>query len=370
LPQDSQEGAHRSLQEKLDQSEKELDRKSERHRALFRSIRDAILVADMDRRIVDCNPAFTDLFGYQLEEIVGKKTKYVYGSKQDYQDLGKKLEEHMGDPNFFFEIQYQRKSGEVFIGETNVFYLRDSEGNIEGFIGLIRDVSERIELEERQEFLYSLLRHDLSNVLMVVHQYLELLETLNLPEKGNEYTRKAKDALEDGTDLIDKVSTLEKAHETRDKNRSIALTALTDSIQERIDTRRGKSHMKMEVELPEDEVSVRGGELWVQVFENLIVNAIQHSEGDLIRVSGKNEDEEIRISVEDDGNGIPDDVKPNVFEKGYKKGEKAGFGLGLYLAKRITDIYDGRIEVKDSELGGAKFDVYLQPTYSPGQMEE
>jgi PAS domain S-box-containing protein len=360
--QDSQDNTHTSPEKRLELSQKRLEGSSEQYRALFRSIRDAILVADTERRIVDCNPAFTELFGYQIEEIAGKKTKYVYGSEEDYRSLGEKIEKHRGDSSFFYEVEYKTKWGETFTGETNVFYLRDSEGNIEGFIGLIRDVSERIELEERQEFLYSLLRHDLSNVLMVVHQYLELLETLNLPEKGNEYTRKAKDALEDGTDLIDKVSTLEKAHETRDKNRSIALTVLTDSIQERIDSRQGKSHMRMEVELPEDEVSVRGGELWVQVFENLIVNAIQHSEGDLIRVSGKNEDEEIRISVEDDGNGIPDDVKPNIFEKGYKKGEKAGFGLGLYLAKRITDIYDGRIEVKDSELGGAKFDVYLQPT--------
>ncbi|MBS3795437.1 MAG: PAS domain S-box protein [Candidatus Thorarchaeota archaeon] len=366
MDEDSEKSTITSPEERHQVAGKRLEGSPERYRALFRSIRDAILVADTERRIVDCNPAFTELFGYQIEEIAGKKTKYVYATDEDYRSLGEKIKKHTGDSSFFFEIEYKTKRGETFTGETNVFYLRDSEGNIEGFIGLIRDVSERIALEERQEFLYSLLRHDLSNVLMVVHQYLELLETLNLPEKGHEYTRKARSALEDGTDLIGKVSTLEKAQEARDKNKSIALTSLTDSIQDRIDSRKGKTNMQIEVKLPEEEVSVKGGELWVQVFENLIMNAIQHSEGNLIRVSGKNENEEIRISVEDDGIGIPDDVKPKIFEKGYKKGTKAGFGLGLYLTKRITETYDGRIEVKDSELGGVKFDVYLQPTYSPG----
>lgn len=365
MHRDNQGNTHRSPEERLEPSEKRPEGNSEQYRALFRSIRDAILVANNERRIVDCNPAFTELFGYQIEEIAGKKTKYVYGSEEDYRSLGEQIEKHMGNSSFFLEVEYKKKWGETFTGETNVFYLRDSEGNIEGFIGLIRDVSERIALEERQEFLYSLLRHDLSNVLMVVLQYLELLETLNLPEKGHEYTRKAKSALDDGIDLMDKVSTLRKAHETRDKDKSIALTSLTDSLQDRIDSRQGKTNIQIEVKLPEDEASVRGGELWVQVFENLIMNAIQHSEGNLIRISGKNEGEKIRISVEDDGKGISDAMKPRIFEKGYKKGERAGFGLGLYLAKRITEIYDGRIEIKDSELGGAKFDVFLQPASSP-----
>jgi len=64
--------------------------------------------------------------------------------------------------------------------------------------------------------------------------------------------------------------------------------------------------------------------------------------------------------VEDNGKGIPDEKKDKIFERGFKDEETGGTGLGLYLAKQITENYDGNIEVKDSELGGARFDIYLQ----------
>jgi PAS domain S-box-containing protein len=124
-----------------------------KYRSLFNSIRDAILVADLERRIVDCNPAFSDLFGYQLAEIRGKETLAVYENEQEFQALGQAIKQNQERDNFFFTVHYQKKNGEVFPGETNVFYQRDHQGNIVGFIGLIRDVSQQRETEEalRQE---------------------------------------------------------------------------------------------------------------------------------------------------------------------------------------------------------------------------
>ncbi|MFW6142563.1 MAG: sensor histidine kinase, partial [Candidatus Saliniplasma sp.] len=66
------------------------------------------------------------------------------------------------------------------------------------------------------------------------------------------------------------------------------------------------------------------------------------------------------VTVEDDGKGIADDIKEKIFERGFKKGENAGSGLGMYLVKEIVESYGGSIDVKDSELGGARFDVILK----------
>lgn len=66
------------------------------------------------------------------------------------------------------------------------------------------------------------------------------------------------------------------------------------------------------------------------------------------------------MMIEDDGIGIPEEDKERVLEKGFKKGEKAGSGLGMYLAKEVIESYDGSIEVKDSDLGGARFDIHLK----------
>lgn len=359
LPRRDHESSGASFKEQLVLSEQELKHSWERYRALFTSIRDAILVADTDRRIIDCNPAFTDLFGYQLEEIMGKKTKYVYGNEEDFHVLGKKLKEHMGDRHFFIQIAYQKKSGEVFQGETNVFYFRNNEGNVEGFIGLIRDISNTLELQEKQQFLQSLLKHDLANVLMIIDQYLELLDSIDLPEKADVYLQRARDTSEEGIDLINRVSALQNADISQREQNAVPLSLLEGVIQERIESRQGKTRLRIEMNLPKRDILVKGGNLWTQVFENLIVNAIQHSGGSRIKVSEKLIDNEILISVEDDGKGIPDDLKSKVFEKGFTYGENPGSGMGLYLTKRIVESYDGRIELHDSDLGGARFDVYM-----------
>lgn len=117
---------------------------------LFNSIRDSILIADTDRKIIDCNPAFVDLFGYKLEDIQGKETNYVYENIDEYNRMGSKIKENLDNPNFLHIINYKKKNGEVFPGETNVFYLKDVDGKIIGFIGLIRDISERIKSEEEK----------------------------------------------------------------------------------------------------------------------------------------------------------------------------------------------------------------------------
>jgi PAS domain S-box-containing protein len=129
------------------QMEEALRESEGQYRSLYNSIRDAILVADTERTIIDCNPAFSDLFGYTLEEIEGKQTHTVYESREEFEALGEALQGHVGDPNFLFTVHYRKKSGEVFPGETNVFYLRNDEGDVTGFIGLIRDVTERQRME-------------------------------------------------------------------------------------------------------------------------------------------------------------------------------------------------------------------------------
>ncbi len=131
------------------QAEQVLHESETRFKNLFNSIRDSILIADTNRKMIQCNPAFTDLFGYAEDEIIGKETSYIYKDLNEFKEMGQKLKEKMGDPNFFLTISYKKRSGEIFPGETNVFYLRNKEGEIQGFIGMIRDITERKQAEEK-----------------------------------------------------------------------------------------------------------------------------------------------------------------------------------------------------------------------------
>lgn len=153
-PLNSQELVWR-LDTLIHQQRAKSSRKSDhnQYRSMFESIKDAILVANTDREIIQCNPEFTELFGYELAEIKGMKTRHLYANPEEFNELGGKLETTDESENFFSTVQYKRKSGEEFPGETNVFPFRDGDGQIQGYIGLIRDISDRLE-RQRQLTLY------------------------------------------------------------------------------------------------------------------------------------------------------------------------------------------------------------------------
>jgi len=120
----------------------------ENYRGLFNSIRDAIVVVDINRTITDCNPAFGALFGYSVDEIRGKKTRILYASEEDYNRIGKVLYEKPGkDGLHIYTVRYRKKNGEEFFGESGYYYLKDDDGSVTGVIDLVRDISERIKAE-------------------------------------------------------------------------------------------------------------------------------------------------------------------------------------------------------------------------------
>ncbi len=114
---------------------------------------------------------------------------------------------------------------------------------------------------------------------------------------------------------------------------------------------------------------VRANDLLRDVFVNLVGNAIKHTgnQADItisLDVVGSNCNRHYRVSVEDNGPGIPDDFKDRIFNRMLKGAYKSkGMGLGLYLVKSLVDGYNGRVWVEDRVPGdhtkGARFVVML-----------
>ncbi|RZN61852.1 MAG: HAMP domain-containing histidine kinase [Methanonatronarchaeia archaeon] len=102
------------------------------------------------------------------------------------------------------------------------------------------------------------------------------------------------------------------------------------------------------------------GELLEQAFTNILENAIQHSEGDKIQVERKTTDKNVVYTIEDNGKGIPDSQKELIFDRKFTTDSGRGTGLGLFLVKTLLKTYGGDIEVTDSKLGGAEFNITLQ----------
>ena len=102
-------------------------------------------------------------------------------------------------------------------------------------------------------------------------------------------------------------------------------------------------------------------EQMIQVFLNLIINALQHlPEGGRIRVATDDPDGGVEVRVEDDGPGIPEAEAAKVFDPFFTRRE-GGIGLGLAIVQQIVQAHGGEIAVGRGELGGACFSVRFQP---------
>lgn len=146
-------GVFRDVTDRL-KAQQALKSSEVRYRSLFKSIRDAILVADQDRNIVQCNPAFTEIFGYTEDEIRGSKTVTLYKDPEEFALMGEKINELRAEgkrDGQVVTVTYRRKSGEIFPGETGVYTLKDLSGNPIGAIGLIRDVTDRERRQNEQQ---------------------------------------------------------------------------------------------------------------------------------------------------------------------------------------------------------------------------
>ncbi len=104
----------------------------------------------------------------------------------------------------------------------------------------------------------------------------------------------------------------------------------------------------------------------VQLLSILIDNAIKYSgKGSTVSVTATRRDKQIRISVEDQGQGIDAKDLPRIFERFYRadssrsKNAAEGYGLGLAIAKKIADLHEAYIEVKSSPKKGSTFSVYF-----------
>jgi len=220
----------------------------------------------------------------------------------------------------------------------------------------VSEALKRVKVKEREDFLHSLLRHDVRNKNQIIKGYLELMKDCDLSKEANDFIEKAEHAAEDSIDIIEKVRKLRKIEEEEEIEK-IDMSLVFDKI---LSEHQGQlKENDININISRCDCKVKGGKLLEELFSNLIENSIQHSRCDEIKISSLIEDDECVVCVEDDGVGIDDEVKEKIFKKGFKKGETAGTGLGLYMVKEIAESYDGSVEVKDSSLGGAKFVIHL-----------
>ena len=209
--------------------------------------------------------------------------------------------------------------------------------------------------------------HDINNMHQIAMGYLELALSMPPDSRTNEMLEKPIEVLQRSAQLIKNVRKLQKLKEGVFQSKDVDVCKLLVDVQREFGA---VPHKAIMLNMNGCErCHVRANELLHDVFANLVSNAIKHT-GDRaditvsVDVLESDGDRHCRVSVEDNGPGIPDDFKDQIFNRVLKGTNKAkGMGLGLYLVKSLVESYGGRVWVEDRVAGdhtkGARFVVML-----------
>jgi diguanylate cyclase (GGDEF)-like protein/PAS domain S-box-containing protein len=138
----------------------ELAHKTAFFEAIFKSIPDAIVTTNVKREVVAINPAFTAILGYHLDELAGRQTAHFYESQDDYDRQGRlrfNLTAH--ERSLPYQVNYKKRDGTVFPGETLGTSIEDADGIVLGYLGVIRDVTERLQGQARLQLAANVFEH-------------------------------------------------------------------------------------------------------------------------------------------------------------------------------------------------------------------
>ena len=151
----------------------ELAASENRFHAIADGIQDAIIMTNPEREIQWLNPGFERIFGYRLSEILGNKAEIIYESGEEYLRQGRqRFNVNANIRKEHYEVRYKRKNGEVFIGETLGTVLRSEDGELLGYVALIRDVTERRATEEQLRI--AAVAFEMENGIMITNSDLRI----------------------------------------------------------------------------------------------------------------------------------------------------------------------------------------------------
>ncbi|MEA2054018.1 MAG: PAS domain S-box protein [Candidatus Thermoplasmatota archaeon] len=329
-----------------------------KYKEIINKATEGIYITTFDGKILEVNPAFMKIFGYEgrKDELEKINAEQLFLKSDDRKKFLEILEKDGIVQNF--ETRYVTRNKKIFFGRESAWVVYSGENRI--VEGILQDVTQQRKIEEDIKFYNSLLRHDIYNKNEIAIGYLGLLKNSDLSDKSKGIVDKATTAITEGNKLIESVKKLETI---RDKKKMTNIDL--DEVMERIIGHYSEEAKKRNIEIryrPTGAI-VRGNELIEDVFSNLIKNAIEHSCGHHVDIYAEDDEKGWNIYIEDDGVGIPQDNKEKIFQQGWKGKESRGSGLGLYLVKKIVEGFDGKIQVKSGEdeyPEGTRFIVWLK----------
>ncbi len=369
---------------------------------ILNAIEDGVVVIDNQNNIQLFNPAAARITGWDQTEAVGLTYTVVLHI------VNEKNQEYNEENNPFMRVmRYGKtlrendssiitKSKKAIAITLSVSPLLDEENNVTGVVGIFRDVSEeRREERQRGEFI-STASHEMRTPVAAIEGYLALAmndKVGTIDSRARAYLQKAHESTQHLGSLFQDLLTSAKAEDGRLSNHPVIteMSGFLERLSEDLRFAAQKKNLGMEYIVGTTGASINPDqeghrrvleplyyskvdpERMREVITNLVDNAVKYTQRGKISLGITGDDKIVQIYVKDTGAGIaPEDI-PHLFQKFYRVDSSAtrtigGTGLGLFISRKIVELYQGRIWV-ESKLGeGSAFYINL-PRLSPDQVK-
>ncbi|MDG6251112.1 MAG: PAS domain S-box protein [Methanocalculus sp.] len=330
-------------------AQKQLALSEERYQAIFEHTNAASLIIEKDTVISLCNSAFEKLCGYSKDEVIGRSwTEFVSDTDREQMIAYHRQRRETGeDPPQRYEFTFIDRGDASHSTLVTVGMIPGTSQSVAS----IYDITDRKEAEvalsqahKKLRILSSITSHDVANKIMTIRGLLEIA----LDREDKQYTGICHDEIRKATDAIERQIVFMREYEQIGIQESswMELAPLISRIDDR----------QLPVQNTCPEISFYADPMVEKVFQNLYVNTILHAQtATRIVISCEEREGDLAIIWEDDGPGIPDDQKEEIFVRGFGKNT----GFGLFLAREILAITRITIQETGTYGKGARFEIIV-----------
>jgi len=352
--------------EQLLARQRELDRQVSKDaaevRAVLAALTDGLLVVDSTQHILMCNPAFEQLYrqsripsGTALLDII--RDSDVIEPIRAALDQARARVAEVTAPDRKKQLQL-----------TAVPITQNGEAS--GVVAVFHDISRLKQADEIRRDFVANVSHELRTPLSIFHGNLEtLLEPGDLDEKETRHIYEVMKRHSDRLNLlVNDLLSLARL-ESKEANLQLAEIKLRDfleSVTRDWAKRLAGKNLRLELEVPDNFPTLRADERRLEeIVHNLLDNAVKYShQNGRILIQAGAPDQEVVLSVRDEGVGIAANDLPRIFERFYRADrarsrELGGTGLGLSIVKHIAQLHGGRVEAESVVGQGTTIRVIL-----------